>query len=62
MTPDELRKLRKALKLTQRELADLLKYKANHIAKLERGEAPITERFATLVRLRLLGGKQTPPD
>lgn len=50
MTGEDLRTLRTAHTLTQRQMGLLLGYTANYVARLERGDAPITARFATLVR------------
>jgi transcriptional regulator with XRE-family HTH domain len=51
MTGAELRRLRRRLGLTQRELAELVGVHANSIARQERGELGIKESLARLVRL-----------
>ncbi len=50
MTHKELRQIRDEHDLTQRELGELLGYNANYIARLERGEAPITKRLEKMLR------------
>ncbi len=52
MTPEQFRKYRTALGLTQKEMAVALGLSANHLARLERGERPILTR--TVVAMRLL--------
>jgi len=51
MTGDELRKIRKELKLTQAQMGELVGITANSIARQERGEMGIREPVAMLVRL-----------
>ncbi len=48
MTPQELVQRRQRARLTQKALGALLGYHANYIARLERGEEPITPRFLRL--------------
>jgi transcriptional regulator with XRE-family HTH domain len=57
MTKEELWTLRTTHGLTQRALAELLGYHPNYVARLERGEKVITQRFEKLIRL-LLGRKK----
>jgi transcriptional regulator with XRE-family HTH domain len=52
MTPQQFRRYRTALGLTQKAMAKALGLSANHVARLERGERPILTR--TVVALRLL--------
>ncbi len=51
MTGAELRRIRKALGLTQRGLAERVGVHSNTIARQERGEVGIKEPLARLVRL-----------
>jgi transcriptional regulator with XRE-family HTH domain len=51
MTGQELRSLRQALNLTQLQLGDALGIHVNTVARLERGELPITRRMATAVEM-----------
>ena len=53
MTARELRILRFHKGLSQQQLATLLGYHPNYIACVERGEFPITKRFARWVRIIL---------
>ena len=46
MTPLQLKRLRKRLGLSQRGLADLMGLHWNSVARMERGERPITESTA----------------
>jgi transcriptional regulator with XRE-family HTH domain len=48
---DELRRVRRAMGLTQRELADRVGVHPNSIARQERGELGIKEPLARLIRL-----------
>jgi predicted transcriptional regulator len=48
MTPQDLSQRRQRAHLTQKALGELLGYHANYIARLERGEEPITPRFRRL--------------
>lgn len=61
MTGPELRALRQALCLTQLELGDALGIHSNTVARLERGELPITRRMETAVDMvrRLYTVRQT---
>lgn len=52
MTGDQLRGYRRAIGLTQKELAAAIGMSANQVARMERGERPITTR--TIVAVRLL--------
>jgi len=52
MTPQQFRRYRTALGLTQKAMAKALGLSANHVARLERGERRILTR--TVVALRLL--------
>lgn len=54
-----LKRLRLRYRLTQAETADQLGYTTNYIARLERGEERITQRFALLVR-KVLQKKKAP--
>ena len=57
MTSQELRELRKAHGLTQKQMGEKLGYTGNYIARLERGKTekgraeplPITQHFETVV-------------
>lgn len=63
MTAAEFRNARKALGLTQHGLAEALgfgKWGFQTIGKIERGEAPITDRTDAAIRA-LLAGQGTPP-
>ena len=51
VTGSQCRRLRRRLGLTQRALASLLAVTANTVARWERGEVPIREPMARLVRL-----------
>ena len=51
MTGIELRRHRRRLKLTQRELADRLGVHVNSLARQERGELGIRESQARLLRM-----------
>jgi HTH-type transcriptional regulator / antitoxin MqsA len=63
MTPQELRRIRKELGLTQRELAELAGVAPNSIARQERGEIGIREPLARLIRIlanqKILKSKST---
>ena len=50
MTSTELRRLRKAAGLTQRAVAERLRFHPNHFAQLERGDVPVREVVALAVR------------
>lgn len=63
MTAAEFRNARKALGLTQHGLAEALgfgKWGFQTIGKIERGEAPITDRTAAAIRA-LLAAQAAPP-
>ena len=51
VTADEVRRLRKRLGVTQRELADMVGVAINSVARWERGELGIRESAARLMRL-----------
>lgn len=51
MTGRDLRALRQSLGLTQQQLGDELGIHANTVARLERGELPITRRMETAIDL-----------
>lgn len=51
MTGAQLRKYRKALGYTQKQLAEALGVAPNSVARWERGEMKITEPVARLVQL-----------
>jgi transcriptional regulator with XRE-family HTH domain len=51
MTGQELRRIRKALGLSQAELASLVGVQPNSIARQERGEMGIKEALARLIQL-----------
>jgi transcriptional regulator with XRE-family HTH domain len=51
MTGQELREIRKMMRLTQREFADLVGVHWNSIARQERDEIGIRESQAKLIRL-----------
>ena len=51
MTAKELRVIRKKLKLTQQQFADLVGVTRNSIARQERGELGIRESLARLIRV-----------
>ena len=51
MTGHQMRKIRKGLGLTQKELAVLVGVATNSIARQERGEMGIRESLARLIRL-----------
>lgn len=51
MTGQDLRALRLAIGWTQREMGDELGIHANTVARLERGELPITKRMAQTIKL-----------
>lgn len=51
MTGQQMRKIRKGLGLTQKELAVLVGVATNSIARQERGEMGIRESLARLIRL-----------
>jgi predicted transcriptional regulator len=51
MTGQQMRKMRKGLGLTQKELAVLVGVATNSIARQERGEMGIRESLARLIRL-----------
>ena len=51
MTPSELKRHRKALGLTQTEMAKTLGMTQVHYNRLERDKSPITSTVARLVRL-----------
>lgn len=51
MTGHDLRALRLAIGWTQREMGDELGIHANTVARLERGELPITKRMAQTIKL-----------
>ena len=53
MTGAQLRRIRKRLDLTQRELAEKLGVSANTVARWERDEVSIAEPAARLARLLL---------
>lgn len=46
MTPEELRTARKAMGMTQGQLAQALGYSRTHVVRLERGALPITTVLA----------------
>lgn len=63
MTADQFRTARRALGLTQHGLAEALgfgKWGFQTIGKIERGEAPITDRTAATIRA-LLAARSSPP-
>jgi transcriptional regulator with XRE-family HTH domain len=51
MKPQELKKIRKQLGLTQAQLAELVGIAPNSIARQERGEIGIREPLAKLLRM-----------
>lgn len=51
VTGQQMRKIRKGLGLTQKELAVLVGVATNSIARQERGEMGIRESLARLIRL-----------
>lgn len=51
MTGQDLRALRSAIGWTQREMGDELGIHPNTVARLERGELPITKRMAQTIKL-----------
>jgi transcriptional regulator with XRE-family HTH domain len=51
MSAADLRRLRELLKLTQAQLADRLGMHANTVARMERGELPVSARTAATLRL-----------
>lgn len=51
MTGQDLRALRSAIGWTQREMGDELGIHANTVARLERGDLPITKRMAQTIKL-----------
>lgn len=51
MSGSDLRQLRELLKLTQAELAERLGMHANTVARMERGELPVSTRTAAALRL-----------
>lgn len=51
MTGKDLRALRSAIGWTQREMGDELGIHANTVARLERGDLPITKRMAQTIKL-----------
>ncbi len=53
MNGQQLRKARRALELTQVELSRKVHLHPNTIARMERGEIPIQEQLAMLVRFLL---------
>lgn len=62
MTGDELRRARLRLKMTQKELAQLLEVHSNTIARAERGELPVLKTTALAIEYLLVmkskkGGK-----
>jgi HTH-type transcriptional regulator/antitoxin MqsA len=63
MTPQELRRIRKKLGFTQRQLAELAGVAPNSIARQERGEIGIREPLARLIRIlanqKILKSKST---
>mgnify|MGYP001572138269 CR=1 FL=1 len=61
MTGEELRRLRKRLRLTQVALAERLAVSANTVARWERDEVPIRESMARLIRLLAKTGSKTKP-
>jgi len=51
MTGKQLRATRRRLKWTQRQLAEAVGVRSNTIARYERGELPIAEPLARLVKM-----------
>ncbi|MBA59648.1 MAG: hypothetical protein CMQ40_10835 [Gammaproteobacteria bacterium] len=51
MTGEELAQIREKLGATQVEFGVLLGRSPSSVSQMERGEAPVTESFALLVRL-----------
>lgn len=51
MTGHDIRTLRQSLGLTQQQLGDELGIHQNTVARLERGDLPITKRMAQTVAL-----------
>lgn len=51
MTGKDFRALRLAIGWTQREMGDELGIHANTVARLERGDLPITKRMAQTIKL-----------
>jgi transcriptional regulator with XRE-family HTH domain len=49
MTGSDLRALRTAHGLTQAQVAQALGYNTNYLARLERGDVPMTPRCARLI-------------
>jgi DNA-binding XRE family transcriptional regulator len=60
MTGQELRRARRRLEMTQRELAQELELHKNSIARMERDELPVVKTTELAVRFLLVrkGGKQ----
>jgi transcriptional regulator with XRE-family HTH domain len=59
MEGDELRRIRKRLRLTQVQMAERLGWHPNSVARAERSEMPITEPVAKLARLLIQLEKRT---
>lgn len=54
MQGDELKTLRKALGMSQQELADAIGMSRKSIGEMERGDAPIEKRTGMAVRLLVI--------
>jgi DNA-binding XRE family transcriptional regulator len=54
MTGNELRRARHRLKMTQKELAQLLEVHSNTIARAERGELPVLKTTALAIEYLLV--------
>jgi DNA-binding XRE family transcriptional regulator len=57
MTKDELRRARKRLGMTQKELAEALEMQRNSIAMMERGLRPVMKTTELSVRFLLMSKK-----
>ena len=67
MQGDELRAMRKALGMSQQELADAIGMSRKAVGEMERGDAPIEKRTGMAVRLLVVslpqaGGAHIVPD
>lgn len=60
MSPQELKRARKAMGLSQRELGERLQTTRNSVARWERGEQKITHITALAIRYLLLMQKIKP--
>ena len=57
MTGEQLRTIRKALAMRQRDLAAELGFHEDHVRHLENGQARITERFQKQIDMLLMKKK-----